>query len=374
MMVDTLEHEIVDAHMAATRHRIAMLFALAAFDRQRLYERTGFESATRWLSWRLEMAPETAREHVRVARALDALPKIAAALRAGTLSYARARAITRMAQPSTQDEWLGLAAQLNAPDLERHIRDLRMRQLQEDPEAQAQERHLRTRTGPDGMVWIEGKAPTVAGAIIEAALRKAGRHVDVSTETDPLLRGRSTPDRRRLDAFIEMCRSYVSGSSRRAPGDEFRVLVTFDASEGTARIADGPVLSRKTLAQILQSARVGVAVTTPDGEVYAGEVTRKLPRRLRREILLRDRHCRYPGCRNDVHIDVHHKVYRSRGGTHDRANLAALCTYHHRFVHRNSVTLECDGYGRIQVRLQDGTLVTCDPCSTGERSADRVSA
>lgn len=83
-------------------HRIAMLFALAAFDRQRLYEASGFESAAKWLTWRLELAPETAREHVRVARALNALPKIAAALRAGSISYARVRAITRIAQPATQ--------------------------------------------------------------------------------------------------------------------------------------------------------------------------------------------------------------------------------------------------------------------------------
>lgn len=138
--------------------------------------------------------------------------------------------------------------------------------------------------------------------------------------------------------------------ANRTRGGEFRVLVTFDASGGTERIADGPLLSRKTLVQILQSARVGVAVTTADGEVYAGEVTRTLPRRLRREILLRDRRCQYPGCRNDVHIDVHHKVYRSRGGTHDRANLAALCAYHHRFVHRNNITLEYGEDDRIQAQ------------------------
>lgn len=374
MRLDTLEHHIVAAHAASMNHRIAMLFAIAAFDRQRLYDPSGFESTAKWLTWRLEMAPETAREHVRVARALNALPKIADALRAGSISYARVRAITRIAKPTTQDQWLTLAQQMNAPDLERHIRDLRMQQLQEDPKGQAAERHLRTKTGADGMTWIEGKAPTVDGAIITAALRAAGKDLDVSTETDDDLCGRPMADRRRLDAFVEICRRYLSGRDRPSRREEFRVLVNFDASNGTARIADGPILSRTTLVDMLRTAKVGVTITTPDGQVHAGDITRKLPRKLRREILLRDRHCQYPSCHNNVHIDVHHKIYQHRGGTHHHTNLAALCSYHHRYIHRTNAHLEHDQHGHIQIRLQNGTLINRQPSGTEQWRTQPVSA
>jgi len=51
--------------------------------------------------------PATAREKVRVARALGKLPVIDQALKDGKLSYAKARALTRIAKPETEGE-LGL--------------------------------------------------------------------------------------------------------------------------------------------------------------------------------------------------------------------------------------------------------------------------
>jgi hypothetical protein len=47
----------------------------------------GCRSCAQWLSWRVGIARGVAREHVRVARALGSLPRLADALASGELSY-----------------------------------------------------------------------------------------------------------------------------------------------------------------------------------------------------------------------------------------------------------------------------------------------
>ena len=48
-----------------------------------------FPSCAAWLSWKCQMASGTAREHVRVARALRSLPAIRSQFGAGVRRYAR---------------------------------------------------------------------------------------------------------------------------------------------------------------------------------------------------------------------------------------------------------------------------------------------
>src|SRR5437762_8092438 len=62
----------------------------------------GFRSCAHWLSWRVGLDPGAAREKVRVARALGRLPLLAAALARGELSYAKVRALTRVATAETE--------------------------------------------------------------------------------------------------------------------------------------------------------------------------------------------------------------------------------------------------------------------------------
>ena len=59
-------------------------------------------SCAQWLSWKCQLSPGTAREHVRVARALRDLPVLRAEFSAGRLSYAKVRALTRIATPDTE--------------------------------------------------------------------------------------------------------------------------------------------------------------------------------------------------------------------------------------------------------------------------------
>jgi hypothetical protein len=82
-------------------------------------------TCAQWLAWRCALLPRAAREHVRVARRLPELPRVHAAFARGELSYSKVRALTRIAEPESEEELLGLARALTASQLERAVRAYR---------------------------------------------------------------------------------------------------------------------------------------------------------------------------------------------------------------------------------------------------------
>src|SRR5216117_3296441 len=99
--LDRLGDEIAElsAHLDAATARLLDL--ISEFDARAGWN-TGFRSCAAWLSWRVGLDPGAARERVRVARALGSLPRLAHALARGELSYAKVRALTRVATPETE--------------------------------------------------------------------------------------------------------------------------------------------------------------------------------------------------------------------------------------------------------------------------------
>ena len=100
----------------------AWLRLVAEFDERGGWHGVGINSCGHWLAWQCGMSPVTGREHVRVARALRGLPKIAAAFAAGRLSYAKVRALTRIAAPDCEAALLEFALSATASQTERFCR------------------------------------------------------------------------------------------------------------------------------------------------------------------------------------------------------------------------------------------------------------
>jgi hypothetical protein len=94
-------------HLNAANHRWLVL--IAEFDRRNGWSDGATQSCAHWLSWKCGLDLGAAREKVRVARAIEALPKISVAMSNGQLSYSKARALTRVATPAIEDVLLNVA-------------------------------------------------------------------------------------------------------------------------------------------------------------------------------------------------------------------------------------------------------------------------
>src|SRR2546427_11616226 len=128
----------------------------------------GFLSRAHWLSWRVGMDLGAARERVRVARALPNLPRVAQALSRGELSYAKVRALTRVATPETEERLLAVGQAGTAAHVERIVRGWR----RVDRLAEAREttqrhtsRALHVYQDEDGMMIGHGRQATKSGAL-----------------------------------------------------------------------------------------------------------------------------------------------------------------------------------------------------------------
>jgi hypothetical protein len=173
--LDRLGDEIAElsAHLEAATARLLAL--IREFDARRGWN-TGFRSCAEWPTWRVGLAPGAAREHVRVARALGTLPALAAALARGELSYAKERALTRVATPETEARLLALGRAGMAVHVERMVRGWRRVDRQAEAREAARQhagRGLHVYQAEDGTVVVRGRLTPEAGALPLRALEAA---------------------------------------------------------------------------------------------------------------------------------------------------------------------------------------------------------
>ena len=181
--LDRLGDEIAElsAHLEAATARLLDL--IREFDARGGWN-NGFRSCAAWLSWRVGLDLGAARERVRVARALGTLPGLAQALARGEVSYAKVRAVTRVATPETEERLLNVARAGTADHVERIVRGWR----RVDRKAEAQEsarrhtsRALHVHQDDDGMVVIRGRLEPEVGALGPAGAGGGAR--DAASQT-----------------------------------------------------------------------------------------------------------------------------------------------------------------------------------------------
>ena len=369
--LDHLGDEIAElsAHLEAATARLLDL--IRAFDARGGWN-TGFRSCAAWLSWRVGLDLGAARERVRVARALGTLPTLAEALARGELSYAKVRALTRVATPETEARLLAVGRAGTAAHVERIVRGWRrVDRLAEGREAARQHarRALHVYVDEDGTVVLRGRLAPEVGALLLRALdaaretlyQRRRREEAVPALADPAAEA-PTRAQQQADALAPLAEAALHHElDPGAPGERYQVVVHVDAEvladsaqPGQSVLEDGPRVSAETSRRLACDASRVVMRHDPDGQlVEVGAQTRTIPAALRRALTNRDRGCRFPGC----HVPVcqgHHVRHWAAGGPTTLSNLALLCRRHHRAVHEEGYRLERLPDGALQFRRPDG--------------------
>jgi len=372
--LDRLGDEIAElsAHLDAATARLLDL--IREFDARGGWN-TGFRSCAAWLSWRVGLDLGAARERVRVARALETLPALAEALTRGELSYAKVRALTRVATPETEARLLAVGRAGTAAHVERIVRGWRRVDRQAEAREAARQhagRALHVYQDEDGTVVLRGRLAPEVGALLLRALDAARETLyqrrrasgAALPATDPAVEA-PTRAQQQADALALLAETALHHElDPGAPGERYQVVVHVDAAvladpnqPGQSVLEEGSHVSAETSRRLACDASRVVMQHDAEGRVVeVGARTRTIPPALRRALQHRDRSCRFPGC--TVRIGQgHHVRHWAQGGPTTLSNLALLCRRHHRAVHEEGYQLERMPDGTLQFRRPNGWLV-----------------
>jgi 5-methylcytosine-specific restriction endonuclease McrA len=372
--LDRLGDEIAElsAHLEAATARLLAL--IREFDARGGWN-TGFRSCAAWLSWRVGLDLGAARERVRVARALGTLPALAEALARGELSYAKVRALTRVATPETEARLLAVGRAGTAAHVERIVRGWRrVDRLAETREAARQHvgRALHVYQDEDGTVVLRGRLAPEVGALLLRALDAARetlyqrrRATEAVLSVGDPASAAPTRAQQQADALALLAETALHHAlDPGAPGERYQVVVHVDAAvladpaqSGQSVLEEGSHVSAETSRRLAcDASRVMMRHDAEGRLIEVGARTRTIPPALRRALQHRDRTCRFPGC----HVRVgqgHHVRHWAQGGPTTLSNLALLCRRHHRAVHEEGYQVERSPDGALQFRRPNGWLV-----------------
>jgi hypothetical protein len=107
------------------------------------------------------------------------------------------------------------------------------------------------------------------------------------------------------------------------------------AATGAATLESGDTISAAAVRRLGCDAEIIPAVLGSHGEVLdVGRTQRLVTTGIWKALTLRDRHCRFPGCRRmPLACDAHHLEHWADGGPTSLDNLALLCRGHHTLIH-----------------------------------------
>jgi Domain of unknown function (DUF222)/HNH endonuclease len=340
---------------AATEGEIAEL--LCEEERTESYRDEGATSTETWVVERYGVATATARALTHVGMTTPRMPKLAGALRSGEISFDKVRAVADVATPRTDRELLDQARRCSVRQLADVVRMERERTARPETRSEHERRFLRF-NDPCRTMTVQLSAEDYAS--LRAYVDACARDIPDDGET-PL-------DQRRCDGFVQ---NMGSGTSATSGSPYFVVahvpLAALVDETGTTDLAgelerDG-LIDGETVRRIACDATIAVAVDDDVGHtMYEGRNRRFPTDAQRREIMRRDRHCRFPGCTNVTFTNVHHIVPWKLGGRTDLPTLVLLCRHHHQGVmHRKGWSMSGNANEELTFIGPSGRVMTSRP-------------
>src|SRR6202035_3018199 len=319
----------------------------AEFNRRQAYADDGATSLESWTAQSLGASVATARSYSHVAEKSEDLPNLMGAMSAGQISFDKVRAVLDVATPQTDQALCTQAKELNVRELAEVARTTAARARSASVSQSRSEHHSRYVRFNDANRTMTAQLPKDAYAQTKAT-------VDAYAATVPS-EGETPLDHRRCDGLMMIMDSVTPGrgisgtdtsasgattpndAATSAPNPFFVVAhvplddLVDDAGEKcelAAELEHDGLIDVETVQRIACDATVVVAVDDSLGHtMYEGRARRFPSGAQRREVIRRDRHCRFPGCANVTFAAVHHVVPWKLGGGTDLDNLVLLCEH-----------------------------------------------
>ena len=192
---------------------------------------------------------------MRIARRLCELPRIHAAFARGELSYAKVRALSRVAEERSEEELLLLARHMTASQLERAVRAYR-RLATEEANALEDAAYVGYCWDEDGALIVRARLAPEQGALFVRALESARDALQERAwseergSAEPRQPARRATNAEALAAMADM--AVASETQGRSGGERYQVVVHVDEAalagsrEGAVALEDGPALAEET--------------------------------------------------------------------------------------------------------------------------------
>ena len=347
------------------------------------WEFDGARSASAWLAGSGNESWDLTRSLMKRGSLMDDFPSIAAAWRRGDISAQHVDALGRIVKryADLRDDLVALDDAIAAVAVHCEPREfyqrLRMLCHRANPDAvddreREQPLGLHVSTMLDGLIRVDGTLDAVLGGRLVAML-ESGRRTVVEGEG---AHDRRPVSERNLDALAR-----ILDAAGAATGDLAMPLVTGERPTLNVTVPIDALID-ETSVEVAWLERFGVPTTMITGSAARqlacdaslrplivdrqGQLVAMLPKvraihpALRRAVFIRDRHCRFTGCRARID-EVHHIRYYRHGGPTVLANLVGLCWHHHHLIHDSGWRIEGDPGGRLTVRSAHGRELTSDP-------------
>ena len=204
-------------------------------------------------------------------------------------------------------------------------------------------------TGGDGGAWLDGDA---------------ARAFACDSPVTPVVTGEVNYPV--LDDLVRLCvelarlNHATAAAGSVGPGDDRPVLRVREALEqqiigAAVDLVSGP----GGLASFLRRRQLGARLAGPSLPLDVG-VSTDIPAAIRRAVILRDQHCRFPGgCDQPAAAcEVHHLTHKADGGKTSVKDCALFCTYHHQVViHQQGWTVILNPDGTTTAWNKDKTKI-----------------
>ena len=205
---DELAHKISDLAGKINAATYLFLKMLAEFDRRKGWKKHGVRSCSHWLNWKCSIGYCAAREKIRVAHALEKLPKINQAFEQGLVSYSKVRAMTRVATDENEAVLLSVADDFSASHVEKLVHKYQQVDADQQPLPELNEhesRELKYYQDEDGMWVIKARLPQVDGGLLIKAIEEVARQQNLHKNDSA-----ESFSQKNADALCQIAEHYIA--------------------------------------------------------------------------------------------------------------------------------------------------------------------